>query len=206
MVCVCAYLGCIDAFQKCRSGCVANINSLCRPSHSPPLLPPTLQALKANDLEAYQELLMQQQGGGGGAGGPPGEEEQRFAVISKFLGDTETYLEKLANKVAMVRGGGGGGGVGGTNRRAIGCLPDPPPCVSESTSVPSTLPYPPYTRVLTPLLSAPPPPLQVKVSYEIEQYVKEAMEEARRAGGSDDEIRQAGERAAQEYRNDSEVG
>ena len=31
------------------------------------------------------------------------------------------------------------------------------------------------------------------------------MEEARRAGGSDDEIRQAGERAAQEYRNDSEV-
>ena len=36
----------------------------------------------------------------------------------------------------------------------------------------------------------PTPHSQVKVSYEIEQHVKEAMEEARRAGGSDDEIRQ----------------
>ena len=35
---------------------------------------------------------------------------------------------------------------------------------------------------------------QVKVSYEIEQHVKEAIDEARRAGGTDDEIRQAGER------------
>ena len=26
-----------------------------------------------------------------------------WQVISKFLGDTEAYLEKLANKVAMVR-------------------------------------------------------------------------------------------------------
>ena len=58
-----------------------------------------LQALKANDLEAYQELLRAQQGGGGIST----EEDQRFQVISKFLGDTETYLEKLANKVAMVR-------------------------------------------------------------------------------------------------------
>ena len=50
---------------------------------------------------------------------------------------------------------------------------------------------------MLPTLLAHSPSPQVKVSYEIEQHVKEAMEEARRAGGTDDEIRQAGERAAQ---------
>lgn len=49
----------------------------------------------------------------------------------------------------------------------------------------------------------PHPPSQV--SAEVEQHVKEAMEEARRAGGSDDEIRQAGERAAQ-VRTEEEEG
>ena len=69
------------------------------PPPCPSSLPP--QALKANDLEAYQELLKAQQG----APGASTEEDKRFEVIAKFLGDTETYLEKLANKVAMVSGG-----------------------------------------------------------------------------------------------------
>ena len=46
-------------------------------------------------LPLTQELLRQQQG--------PRDGEERYEQISKFLNDTEEYLNKLASKVAMVR-------------------------------------------------------------------------------------------------------
>eukprot|EP00884_Botryococcus_braunii_P001518 jgi/Botrbrau1/11367/Bobra.0038s0115.1 len=54
-----------------------------------------LEALKANDWEAYQELLRQQMG--------PETTTERYEVITRFLTETEDYLNKLASKVASVR-------------------------------------------------------------------------------------------------------
>ncbi|KAL6753550.1 P-loop containing nucleoside triphosphate hydrolase protein [Haematococcus lacustris] len=99
-----------------------------------------LDALRANDFEAYQELLRQQQG-------PTSEEEDnRFHAITKFLNETEDYLNKLASKVA-----------------------------------------------------------NIKTAHEAEAYVAAAMEEARRAGASDSDITLAGQRAALEFKHESEL-
>jgi len=50
---------------------------------------------QANDFEAYQELLREQ-------GGDESQGE-RYEVITKFLNDTEEYLNKLASKVSNVK-------------------------------------------------------------------------------------------------------
>ena len=52
-------------------------------------------ALQAHDFEAYQEMLAEKQGADGG----------RYEAISKFLTETEEYLNRLASKVAHVRAG-----------------------------------------------------------------------------------------------------
>eukprot|EP00891_Asterochloris_glomerata_P009938 jgi/Astpho2/9938/e_gw1.00152.85.1_t len=54
-----------------------------------------MEALKAHDFEAYQEMLAEKQGADGG----------RYEAISKFLTETEEYLNRLAGKVAHVRAG-----------------------------------------------------------------------------------------------------
>lgn len=54
-----------------------------------------MEALKANDFEGYQALLREQSG--------PASSGERYAVISRFLSDTEEYLNKLAAKVAAVK-------------------------------------------------------------------------------------------------------
>ncbi|KAL3163170.1 hypothetical protein ABBQ32_009578 [Trebouxia sp. C0010 RCD-2024] len=54
-----------------------------------------MDALKAHDWQAYQELLAKQKG-------PEGASE-RYEVINRFLDDTENYLHKLAGKVANVK-------------------------------------------------------------------------------------------------------
>ncbi|DBA85268.1 TPA: hypothetical protein ACH3X2_005964 [Trebouxia sp. C0005] len=54
-----------------------------------------MDALKAHDWQAYQELLAKQKG-------PEGASE-RYEVINRFLDDTEDYLHKLAGKVASVK-------------------------------------------------------------------------------------------------------
>ncbi|KXZ56213.1 hypothetical protein GPECTOR_1g185 [Gonium pectorale] len=97
-----------------------------------------MEALKANDLEAYQALLQQ-------AGGVT-TQDSNFQEISRFLSETEEYLHKLAHKVAMA-----------------------------------------------------------KVNQQTEMVVREAMEEARRAGHSEDEIRIIGERAAAEFKSESDL-
>ncbi len=51
--------------------------------------------LQAHDFEAYQEMLAEKQGADGG----------RYEAISKFLTETEEYLNRLAGKVAHVRAG-----------------------------------------------------------------------------------------------------
>jgi len=57
-----------------------------------------MEALKANDFEAYQELLQQKQSAvGPSTNGDPYEE------ISRFLSDTEEYLNRLAAKVTTVK-------------------------------------------------------------------------------------------------------
>ena len=55
-----------------------------------------LDALKAHDFEAYQEMLKRQTGGIPAAG-------EKYEAISKFLADTEAYLHKLAGKIASVK-------------------------------------------------------------------------------------------------------
>lgn len=55
-----------------------------------------MEALKANDFEAYQELLQQ-------SAGPREEEEDRYEEISRFLSDTEEYINRLAAKVTSVK-------------------------------------------------------------------------------------------------------
>ncbi|GIL44687.1 hypothetical protein Vafri_2212 [Volvox africanus] len=97
-----------------------------------------MEALKANDLEAYQALLQQ--------AGSVTTQDSNFQEISRFLSETEEYLNKLAHKVAMA-----------------------------------------------------------KVNQQTEVVVREAMEEARRAGHSEDEIRVIGERAAAEYKAESDL-
>ncbi|KAK9816457.1 hypothetical protein WJX72_000543 [[Myrmecia] bisecta] len=54
-----------------------------------------MEALKAHDFEAYQELLREQSG--------PETSVERYEVISRFLNDTEEYLHRLAGKVASVK-------------------------------------------------------------------------------------------------------
>ncbi|CAK0787464.1 hypothetical protein CVIRNUC_010684 [Coccomyxa viridis] len=54
-----------------------------------------MDALKAHDFEAYQEMLRET--------APPGSSTERFEVISKFLTTTEEYLNKLSTKVASVK-------------------------------------------------------------------------------------------------------
>lgn len=53
-----------------------------------------LDALKANDFQAYQDMLRQQ-----------GKDvsSERYEAIATFLNDTEEYLNKLANKVKSVK-------------------------------------------------------------------------------------------------------
>ncbi|MEW5310062.1 MAG: hypothetical protein WDW38_001894 [Sanguina aurantia] len=56
-----------------------------------------MDALKAQDFEAYKELIKEQH---------PGMmegEEGKFAKIASFLTETEEYLNKLSSKVAMVK-------------------------------------------------------------------------------------------------------
>lgn len=55
-----------------------------------------MAALKAHDFEAYQEMLRRQ------AGSTPAADE-RYEAISKFLADTEAYLNRLASKIASVK-------------------------------------------------------------------------------------------------------
>jgi len=55
-----------------------------------------MAALKAHDFEAYQEMLRRQ------AGNTPAADE-RYEAISKFLADTEAYLNRLASKIASVK-------------------------------------------------------------------------------------------------------
>jgi len=54
-----------------------------------------LEALKANDIDAYRQLLEQ------GAPGPTGE--MRYKELQNFLSQTEEYLNKLAGKVSAVK-------------------------------------------------------------------------------------------------------
>lgn len=54
-----------------------------------------LEALKANDIDAYRLLLEQ------GAPGPTGE--MRYKELQNFLSQTEEYLNKLAGKVSAVK-------------------------------------------------------------------------------------------------------
>lgn len=54
-----------------------------------------MAGLQAHDFEAYQEMLAEKQGADGG----------RYEAISKFLTETEEYLNRLAGKVAHVRAG-----------------------------------------------------------------------------------------------------
>ncbi|BDA42833.1 ATP-dependent helicase BRM [Coccomyxa sp. Obi] len=54
-----------------------------------------MEALKANDFEAYQQILRETAG--------PGTSGERYEVISRFLSTTEEYLHKLASKVAHVK-------------------------------------------------------------------------------------------------------
>ncbi|KAG1660651.1 hypothetical protein FOA52_008011 [Chlamydomonas sp. UWO 241] len=98
-----------------------------------------LEALKANDIEAYKEMLKQQKVVGGET------EEERFNVISEFLQETERYLEKLAAKVA-----------------------------------------------------------EAKHQAALQQHIQAAMEDARRAGGSDGEVAQAMEQAGREFQYERE--
>ena len=58
-----------------------------------------MEALKANDFEAYQELLLQQQQSSTG----PKDAGDRYEEISRFLTGTEEYLNRLAAKVASVK-------------------------------------------------------------------------------------------------------
>lgn len=55
-----------------------------------------MEALKANDFEAYQELLQKEHGGGTAPG-------QRYKAISRFLNETEDYLNNLTTAVAKVK-------------------------------------------------------------------------------------------------------
>ncbi|KFM28455.1 ATP-dependent helicase BRM [Auxenochlorella protothecoides] len=55
-----------------------------------------LEALKAHDFEAYQEMLRAQSTGAASAG-------EKYVAISKFLKDTEEYLIRLASKIAGVK-------------------------------------------------------------------------------------------------------
>lgn len=57
-----------------------------------------MEALKANDFEAYQELLQKQQSSTGQIGSG-----DKYEEISRFLSDTEEYLNRLAAKVAAVK-------------------------------------------------------------------------------------------------------
>ncbi len=56
-----------------------------------------LDALRAHDFEAYQEMLSRQ------AGGLPPGAGARYTAITKFLSDTEEYIHRLAGKIAAVK-------------------------------------------------------------------------------------------------------
>eukprot|EP00878_Enallax_costatus_P027104 GHUV01029150.1.p1 GENE.GHUV01029150.1~~GHUV01029150.1.p1 ORF type:complete len:553 (+),score=288.07 GHUV01029150.1:285-1943(+) len=54
-----------------------------------------LEALKANDFEAYKELLRQTYG--------PLSDDDRFAEVERFLNETEEYINKLTKKLVQYK-------------------------------------------------------------------------------------------------------
>ena len=67
-----------------------------------------VEALKANDMEAYRALLAEARGRegaeglGAGAGGEAGADE-RYASLQEFLEKTEGYLSQLGGKIAALK-------------------------------------------------------------------------------------------------------
>jgi len=60
-----------------------------------------LEALKANDLAAYRELLAEARGRETDMGGEG--EGDKYEALTQFLNATETYLTKLGSKIAAVK-------------------------------------------------------------------------------------------------------
>lgn len=56
-----------------------------------------MEALKNNDVERYREMLLEQQTS------ISGDAAERYAVLSRFLTQTEEYLQKLGNKIAVAK-------------------------------------------------------------------------------------------------------
>ena len=70
-----------------------------------------VEALKANDMESYRELLAEARGreGAEGGAGTPGSAgggvgaDDRFASLQEFLELTEGYLQQLGGKIAALK-------------------------------------------------------------------------------------------------------
>ena len=64
-----------------------------------------VEALKANDMEAYRQLLAEARGREGGIAGTGagGEVDDRYASLQEFLEKTEGYLSQLGGKIAALK-------------------------------------------------------------------------------------------------------
>ena len=64
-----------------------------------------VEALKANDMEAYRELLAEARGREAAVGGPAegAGADERYASLQEFLEKTEGYLEQLGGKIAALK-------------------------------------------------------------------------------------------------------
>ena len=63
-----------------------------------------VEALKANDMEAYRELLAEARGREGAIGAGDGDAgDDKFAALQEFLEKTEGYLEQLGGKIAALK-------------------------------------------------------------------------------------------------------
>jgi hypothetical protein len=64
-----------------------------------------VEALKANDMEAYRELLAEARGREGVMPGGAGVSatDERFASLQEFLEKTEGYLQQLGGKIAAMK-------------------------------------------------------------------------------------------------------
>ena len=66
-----------------------------------------MEALKANDMEAYRQLLAEARGreGAEGLGASPGlsAADERYASLQEFLEKTEGYLSQLGGKIAALK-------------------------------------------------------------------------------------------------------
>ena len=80
-----------------------------------------VEALKANDMEAYRKLLAEARGGGGELGSSAAYSNDDGTPACRILEKTEGYLQQLGGKTAApARPAVGGGGDGAAEAEAAG--------------------------------------------------------------------------------------